>query len=425
MIEAPKSARDRWRDWKRESGLFLRWRRASLTASRRKAADPPSRVLIYPSDPGDIVGAIGDEAMIGTAVRHFTGLDPGADFTILCRDEAAAGIVRGAGHTPLKLPFGKLFAQEMSRLLRAGRFDALVVVGADVMDGYYSVDLSREMLVTADLAARAGMRSIVLGFSFNDAPPAVLRKYYAWLDRRVAVNVRDPISFERLKRFAPVRARLVADCAFLVPPGEVDSDTQGWIAAMKAAGRTVIGLNLHPMLFAAGEDAALERMIAEAKAGVEQAGRERDVAWLLVPHDYRAPEYGDEAFLRALRAAIGRQEGLELRYFEGHHRAATLKGLAGLLDGVITGRMHFAIAALGMGTPVMCLAYQGKFAGLFRHFGLPETALLEPGIFSRSGAFAEATMAFLGGLPALGGIVRERLPGIERLAARNFHGEGE
>jgi polysaccharide pyruvyl transferase WcaK-like protein len=420
MTASLASLRTRFRSWKKDCGFFIRWRAAALAAVRRRVAEPPRDVLIYPSDPAQIVGAIGDDAMITAVVGHFTGLDPEARFTVLCRDGAAAEIVRGAGHTPLQLPEGKNFAREMLGIFRAKPFDALVVIGADVMDGYYSAYLSKELLIAADLAARSGMRSIILGFSFNDAPPAELRKYFAGIDRAVELNVRDPISLERLRRFAPVRAIPVADSAFLISPASVDEETRRWIAAAKASGKTVLGLNLHPMLFTSDPAAALERLIAETAKALERVSGEHDAAWLLVPHDYRAPPYGDEAFLRALQAAVGERDGLMVRYFEGHHRATTLKGLAGLLDGVITGRMHLAIAALGMGTPVMCFAYQGKFAGLFRHFGLSETWLVEVGIFDRDAAFAEAVLGFFRNLAELRDTVRAQLPGVERMAALNF-----
>ena len=47
-----------------------------------------------------------------------------------------------------------------------------------------------------------------------------------------------------------------------------------------------------------------------------------------------------------------------------------LKHLAGMVDLVLTGRMHLAIAALGMGTPPLCVAYMDKFEGLFHLFNI-------------------------------------------------------
>jgi polysaccharide pyruvyl transferase WcaK-like protein len=47
-----------------------------------------------------------------------------------------------------------------------------------------------------------------------------------------------------------------------------------------------------------------------------------------------------------------------------------IKALSGQVDLVLTGRMHLAIAALGMGTPAFCTVYQGKFEGLMQMFEL-------------------------------------------------------
>ena len=41
-----------------------------------------------------------------------------------------------------------------------------------------------------------------------------------------------------------------------------------------------------------------------------------------------------------------------------------------MVDLVLTGRMHLAIAALGMGTPPLCVAYMDKFEGLFHLFDI-------------------------------------------------------
>ncbi len=57
---------------------------------------------------------------------------------------------------------------------------------------------------------------------------------------------------------------------------------------------------------------------------------------------------------------------------------AKIKRIVGLLALVVTGRMHLAIASLGMGTPVLCVAYQDKFEGLFQHFDFPLEYLAQP-----------------------------------------------
>jgi len=40
--------------------------------------------------------------------------------------------------------------------------------------------------------------------------------------------------------------------------------------------------------------------------------------------------------------------------------------------------MHLSIAALGAGTPILGVTYQGKFEGLIKHFSLPDGVLSSP-----------------------------------------------
>lgn len=386
-------------------------------------AQPGRGLLIFPSDSAGITGAVGDDAMISSVLGAFQGI-PDQKVSILCTPGGAEDIVRAKGAIPVVLPDFLGFPATMAALLNRGGYDTLVCLGADVMDGYYSPEYSTQILVAADLAARAGMRSILLGFSFNDKAAPELARCFERLDPRVEVNLRDVISFERLKHFASVpQARLVADSAFTLQPGEVDADTFAWITAEKAAGRKVIGINMHPMLIKGVTPAQVEGMVAEmatailAVDGSESAGW----SWLLVPHDYRDDRGdGDGIALRPLAARLSADSAIRLRYFEGEHRATTLKALAGQLDGVVTGRMHFAIAAIGMGVPVMCLTYQDKFEGLFRHFDLPLSLLLPPAVFGEPGALAERLAGFLAELDGLRSTVERERPRVLALAQKNF-----
>lgn len=410
--------------WKRtalQRRFHREWDWASRTIAVREAAAVPRSLLIFPSDPRGITGAVGDDAMITATIQHYKAANPDLRVSVLCIEGEPEEIVRSKGFLPVVIPHFGHFPTDMAAILSAGDYDALVALGADVMDGYYSAEYSTQLLVAADLAARSGMRALILGFSFNETAAPELAACFSRLDPRVTLNLRDGISFDRIRRFAPVRARLVADSAFTLSPGEVDAETARWIDAEKAAGRQVIGVNLHPMLIRAAGAEQIERMVGKMAAAIAAASALHDISWLLVPHDYRdSSGDGDGICLRPLLSRLQTMPDVPCRYFGGIHGAATLKALAGKLDGVVTGRMHLAIASLGMGVPVLCLTYQDKFEGLYRHFDLPKEFLLPPAIFEAGGALDGALQRFLFALPQLRATVAQEHLRVITLAQENF-----
>lgn len=404
--------------WRR---LHHDWDQASASIAVRDVPSTARSLLIFPSDPRGITGAVGDDAMLTAAVEHFRAANSELHVSVLCMAGRPEEIVRSKGFTPVVIPEFERFPTAMAALLESKDYDALVAVGADVMDGYYSVEYSTQLLIAADLAARSGMRALFLGFSFNETAAPELAACFSRLDQRVTLNLRDRISLARIERFAPVRARLVADSAFTLRPGEVDAETTGWIEAEKAAGRQVIGINLHPMLIRHADAKQIRHMVGQMASAVGAASAEAAFSWLLVPHDYRDDTGdGDGICLRPLLEELQAVHGVRCRYFQGTHRAATLKALAGKLDGVVTGRMHLAIASLGMGVPVLCLTYQDKFEGLYNHFDLPREHLLPPKIFDTEGALEGAMLRFLTTLPALRSTIAQERPLVTELAQANF-----
>lgn len=416
------------RRWKRatsERRALQRWDAArdylAAGPTAQPRADPPRSLMIFPSDPNGIVGAVGDDAMITATVAHFTALYPGLTVSMLCNPGRSEQIVRDRGLRAVPIPTAEHFAAGMAAILADNGHDALAVLGADVMDGHYSVDHSIRAIIAADLAARAGLRALILGFSFNAKPHPALAAAFARLDRRVVLNLRDAVSLKRFRAFAPVPARLVADAAFTLEPGQVDGETTAWITSQRAAGRRVIGINLHPMLVRPSDPARLNRMIAQMADAITAASAVAPLAWLLIPHDYRDDSGdGDGLALEPLQTRLARSPDIHHCLFPGRHPAATLKALAGQVDGVVTGRMHLAVAALGMGVPVMCLTYQGKFEGLLAHFDLPADHLLTPEMLEREGALTAALDGFLRDLPDLSAQVQRKLPEVLALANVNF-----
>ncbi|TRA99515.1 MULTISPECIES: polysaccharide pyruvyl transferase family protein [Rhizobium/Agrobacterium group] len=378
-----------------------------------------NRILIVACDPITIFGSLGDDAMITAAVQHARAKNPDVEVDVLVEGQGFNNSLHQRGFVPVDI-FGKPnFIKELAEKFLARKHDCVVVVGADVMDGYYHPLVSAKLLASLDLAAAAGIKSFILGFSFNEAPHPALAGFYRALHPRVSLNVRDAVSLERLKNFAPVQAALVADSAFSLTSEDPDEDTNAWIAQKRAQGYRVMGFNLHPLLFKNADQAQIETIIIRGAEALQFAIDTRPVCWLLIPHDYRE-KVGDEACLRAMAERMPASKADRVRYLDGKWSAAVLKGVTGQLDGVVSGRMHLAIAALGKGVPATCIAYQGKFEGLYRHFGLSTANLLSPSAFYTDDGIKNALIDFIDQSEEIRENVGKKLPEILELSGRNF-----
>lgn len=377
------------------------------------------RILIVPADPITLFGSIGDDAMITAVLQHARASNPDVEVDILVEGSNLVDATLQRGFVPVDI-FGKPdFIQALAQQFLARKYDCVVVVGADAMDGYYHPLVSAKLLASADLAAAAGIQNVILGFSFNETPHPALAMFYRSLHPECSLKVRDAISLERLKSFAKTNAALVADSAFSLVPSEPDEDTRAWIARKRGEGYRVMGFNLHPMLFKNADSAQTETIIRRAVEGLQFAADARPVCWLLIPHDYRE-KIGDQAYLKAIAELVPGSKTDRVRYLDGKWSAPVLKGIAGQLDGLVSGRMHLAIAALGKGVPAICIAYQGKFEGLYRHFGLSAANLLSPAAFLTQDGIKKALVEFIDQSDEIRERVGKKLPDILAMSKSNF-----
>lgn len=383
------------------------------------AGGPLRRLLIVAGDPITLFGSLGDDAMITATLQHARASNPDVEIDILVDGMAYADAAYQRGFLPVDIFSRPDFIKALAQQFQTRQYDCVVVVGADVMDGYYHPLVSAKLLASADLAAAAGIKNVILGFSFNETPHPDLAMFYRSLHPECSLKVRDVISLERLQSFAKTNAALVADSAFSLVPSEPDEDTRSWIARKKAEGYRVMGFNLHPMLFKNADRAQTEAIIRHAAEALQYAADARPVCWLLIPHDYR-DNVGDQAYLKAITELVPGARADRVRYLDGKRSAPVLKGIAGQLDGLVSGRMHLAIAALGKGVPAICVAYQGKFEGLYRHFGLSAANLLSPAAFLTQDGIKKALVEFIDQSDEIRERVGKKLPDILAMSESNF-----
>ena len=393
---------------------------ARACAPRQNVHCPPRRLVIIPSDPRTITGSRGDHATISSTLDVLRKANPNLEAAVVCRSGAEIdSSAKSLCMLPIPLPHSRFSEPRWLRRLGFFGADAAVIMGADVLDGHYDIVWPVQMLRIGDYLARCGTRVSILGFSFNDHPDLRMKSVFARLPRNVRINVRDPTSARRFERFSTVPYSLVADIAFLleakVPEG--GAELTSWLEARRAAGRCIIGININSSFV--GLDAHLrEAFVSAAAKALQLVAQERRVSWVLIAHDFR-PE-GDNKILRALEEKLRQLIPCDVYRIPGEPSAPELKHIASLMDGVVASRAHLAIASLGQSVPVAALGYQGKFEGLFDHFGYPRRLLLDGSMVINPPLIRDLLHGLIEDLPKLGAHIRARLPYIQELARRNL-----
>lgn len=403
-----------WQNAKSELQIFHAKQSSNISEASSK------KVLIYPSDLSTIIGALGDDAMISASLDQLKKVHQNLEVYMLCKSTSAS-VVESLGYKPVVFPNVDLDAhpEYFKSLFENQSIDYLVVLGADIMDGYYGLTHPASTLIAADLAIACGIKPIVLGFSFNKTPNKDLAGFYKRVDRKLTLNVRDDISLKRIRDFTNANSELVADVAFCLIPTTVPPDVKEWVDVQKSNGHQIIGFNLHPMLLKDASEENIQIIVQSAVHSIKSLSKSLKVSFLLLPHDYRGKN-GDSICLDPIYELIKNDSNVNAFILQGKHRASVLKAIAGMLDGVLTGRMHLAIASLGMKTPTMCITYQDKFEGLYRHFSLPNKLLLSPQTMMDKDTFTKELRDFVSELPALKSTVSSKAPAVRALSEKNF-----
>lgn len=421
--------------YKRRLGAWLAfrkqyrlWKSIVPVPPQGMPANNGKRLTIVPCDPWSVGGSRGDEAMITAVIQRYRKLHPSAPITIITEGEEGNRYVEKLpypgieplpvwnGGNPIKKIYDAVIGQHPA---------CVVLLGADCMDGFYSPFISLTLLALHDLFSRTeGIKSRLTGFSFIGKPYLPLRKAFNNTATETRLRLRDTVSLERFNKFTGKKAELVADIAFML---EADYDFDGytelkkWITARRADGtERIIGFNFHPMLRKYRNDSETENdahTLAQNMAILMR--QDSHISFVLIPHDDR-PRYTDNIMLGKIAAELGNEGfGERIYYTPEVYRATQIKALCSLIDGLISSRMHLAIAALGQGKSVMTAEYRGKFEGLLKHFGLPEYCLLRPEEFI-SDKFTEHADEYIRHLPELTRQVEKGIKKVEQLAEKNL-----
>lgn len=334
-------------------------------------------VLIF-GDSSSIIGSVGDQALFGGLMK----LLQQAGITharVLCRPGVTLPRVGGVTLEALPL-WGRISqARLLARELAGAR--ALIVVGADTLDGFYSRFESLLRLGIAAFTARQRIPTVMCSFSFNDQPDPATVEAFKKLPPSVSLLCRDSISRDRLVKLVGDRVQLTTDLAYLLEPAkssELDSNVSQWLSADGHLGAgPVIGWNLSPHSLKLLSHEQQERAAACSAVVIARLVTEHDASVVLIPHDFR-PNASDPAMLLDIYSRLPATVQHHVLLAQGPYAAADVKQVCAHFDLILTGRMHLMIAALGCGVPIVAIEYQGKFSGALAHFHLGREQLLEP-----------------------------------------------
>jgi polysaccharide pyruvyl transferase WcaK-like protein len=338
---------------------------------------------------------------------------------LLCyrRSESHADLVRQFGVELESLEGLARQPWRMRQLLN--RTHTYRLIGADIVDGFYSPYTTLLRLSAAQTFAYAGCDTRIVSFSFCATPAASVAELWRRLPTSLGLLVRDPESERRLSALLGRKVQQAADLAFLLESDDAEAEEQlGWIAEQRARGQTVVGIGVNALLVDAGGRRALARVLSSL------ATRDPRLSLLLVAHDFRTKSSDLDAALDTL-SHLPPELQHRLSVVRREHGPRQLKAIAQRLDAVVSGRMHFSIAALSQGVPAFCFRYQGKVEGLLELVGFAneiETVSVDSGTLEPQWELvAERIHAFLERRSEFAQRISARLERLKALSALNLH----
>lgn len=365
--------------------------------------------------PAAAPGGLGDDAMMNGAINSINIVRPNDKVSALVPKDFPSEYTFNR-----QLNYEKNFStwglayQEAEALLS---YSHAYFLGADIMDGAYCYPDAVKRIRMSKYCYSQGVDSRIIGFSLNENPhPAVIREFQSRGD--LPIFLRDPLSYERAQKILGGDVRLSADVAFLLKPENSSyvKSIHEFADGFKSKGKAVFGLNIHELLGKFSGADTLEQLIVSLAKYINEHD---DCAFVLIPHDYRS-FVDDRNPLRKIVQLLNDKSKERVYFAEKEISASEIKGICGVLDGVITGRMHLAIAALGMGIPVLAMVYQGKFEGTLSFFNIDEKFLMNPAQVANYSYFTEIMESWIKRLPALREEVECSLERVQGLSKSNF-----
>jgi len=330
-----------------------------------------NNILIYPpASPG----SLGDEAMELAFLCHKYGkMNQKYGLIALSKND-------NWNHLPnitKIIPYASLQGSIIELLkffYNLSSFDKIYIIGADIMDGGYSKKVALDRLKLATIASKMGLQTAIVNFSVNNNVPEEIIEAFVKLPQKVRLVCRDSVSQQRLSLLTGRIPELSADVAFLLKPAlesPLVLSVFDWICKERSQGRTIIGVNINPQVLGKNiSEIKIYQLIDSYSITINNLMKGKDnYSIVFLPHDFRGLN-NDLTLTQLIVKQLPKDLLMHCILPNIPYNPREIKAICTRLEFIFTGRMHLAILGLGVGVPVACIGYQGKFEGLFKHYKL-------------------------------------------------------
>ena len=354
-------------------------------------------------------GNLGDEIILECMLSELRGHFPEATFVVVSDDPADTKRRHGVE----SIPRGGGRMQRLKRLRALTDADLFILGGGELLKQFGSSDVSiLTWLGPLELAHEMGVPTMTYAVGVSDRlssrAEAVMKGILSKTD---AVLVRDPLSFDVLRRIGVPNARLTADPALLFP--ELHQEARGRPAPGEL--RVSVFVNEWFVTRSVVPDPVSWQRFKNRMAECVDGLIERYGATVrFVPMQVTDSGEDDRTVAREI-AGLTRNRGL----IEVREERVSANELLGLISGsnlVISMRLHSLILATALGVPALAIEYQSKVKRFSDSIGTSDWVIGITDSNSDS-MLSLCSRAASGSYPLA--LVKERLPTLQDLAREN------
>ncbi len=314
-----------------------------------------TKILIIP--PTILDGSFGDDLMV---------------FTVMNKYKNEAKVIYSEiyeGEKSYFKEFSNIEFKTWKEKLNFYQFSKIIILGADNMTGSYGESKPLFKLSLIEKGRFYNIDCKIISFSLSKTLIKNVNDKFLKIAPYTKAYLRDPDSYQRAKNlFDFKKITLAADIGLLCPSLESnDLKFNQWIVDQKIKNRGILAFCPNALQ---AKKIGLDKYLKLFSDFLSSIIRENKVAVMFLYHDIRkqCDFLSDRDISKMLKDLVGVPE---LSFYpEGIENGLQMKPYIKESEVVISGRMHFGISGYSFGKPLFGIAYEDKFSGLQKHFGL-------------------------------------------------------
>ncbi len=336
-----------------------------------------NKILIIPPD--YTFGSFGDQAMIISLIEQLKAKYPKNEINILMLNTYNDdGILQQYGQNVKIWSPNEYYDLDFLIKFLSKQTKAAYIIGADILDGGCGIENSLNYFSLIQKFAKSKIKLYTTGISFNKINYPEIVDGIKNISSFIKLNIRDFISFKRLKEIGCKNLYQVADIAFLFDetkysPSAFCNKICSQIKQIKEEKKRIVGIHL---TWDICEEVEFLEKICKILSQF------KNVVYVLIPHDLRVYDnkLSDREMINRLENKFSNNN---IEYINAFNLAneTDVKTTIKYMDMVITSRMHLAIASFSRNVPVISFVYQGKFEGLYAFYDFKQNLMFEKNNF--------------------------------------------